>query len=186
MKVLRFLSVLLLSCVLFSCTGDSGLGIVGKDGFAIYTAKNLIKYDLLTDYSKFKLDTVELNEKPFLTGDDIVSYDQTSHILTLDKNRNELTFPGQSVYGQMFIVFLYNRPVYCGFFWYSFSSVPCNWIYIKDAIENDGLKSNQIEISAGYPDPSFFDGKDLRYNEDIIEYFKSAGKLTGNKPVKNS
>lgn len=182
MKVLRFFSVILLSCFLLSCSSDSELGKF-ESGFSIYTAKNITTYNHSIDYSQIKLDTVEVNEKPFLTGGDIISYDQATHVLTLNKNRKELTFPGQSVYGQMFIVYLYDKPVYCGFFWYSFSSVPCNWIYIRDTNENEGLKSNQIEISAGYPDPSFFNGKDPRSNNEITEFFKSAGKLIEGKHI---
>lgn len=195
MKALRFLVVLILSSVLFSCTGDSGWDLFGDkssrrrlndNGFAIYTAKNFMPYNQSIDYNTFNLDTVDLNDKPFLTGEDIISYDSSSHVLTLDKNRIELTYPRQSVYGQMFIVFLYDEPVYCGFFWYAFSSVPCNWIYIRDANENGGLKSNQIELSAGFPNPSFFYGSDPRSNKAIIDYFKSTGKLTGSDPAKYS
>jgi hypothetical protein len=194
MKALRFLSFLLLSSVLLSCTGDNGWDIFGDkpsrrrlndNGFAIYTAKNLISYNSNLDYSTFNLDTVEINEKPFLTGSDVISYDSASHVLTLDKNRIELTYPRQSVYGQMFIVFLYDKPVFCGFFWYSFSSVPCNWIFIKDANEKDELESNQIEFSAGYPNSSYFHGSDPRSDKDLIEYFKSSGKLIS-KPVKHA
>jgi hypothetical protein len=195
MKALRFLFILILSSVLISCTGDSGWDLFGDkpsrrrlndNGFAIYTTKNFMPYNQSIDYNTFNLDTVDLNDKPFLTGEDIISYDSSSHVLTLDKNRIELTYPRQSVYGQMFIVFLYDEPVYCGFFWYAFSSVPCNWIYIRDANENGGLKSNQIELSAGFPNPSFFHGSDPRSDKKIIEYFKSAGKLTAGKPIHHS
>lgn len=195
MKAIRFFPVILLALILFSCTNDSGWDVLGDrtsrrrlndNGFAIYTTRNFMPYNQSIDYNTFNLDTVDLNDKPFLTGEDIISYDSTSHVLTLDKNRIELTYPGQSVYGQMFIVFLYDKPVFCGFFWYAFSSVPCNWIYIRDVNENDELKSNQIELSAGYPNPSFFHGSDPRSNKAIIDYFKSTGKLTGCNPVKYS
>jgi len=154
--------------------------IPARSGFAIYIAKNYTPDNSSIDYGSIRLDTIELIETPFLTGSQIESYDSTNHVINLKQSKFNLAFPRTGVIGQLFVVFANNEPVYCGFFWSAISSIPCNWIFIEDPIENNGLTEKQIRISAGYPDPSHFKGLDPRNDSRIIDYFKNQGKLTGN------
>jgi len=179
------LSVLsLIALVLLSCSDKSNLDAIANSEFEIYLAKNLISYNSSIDYDKINLDTIGLNDMPFLTMSNIESYDTVNHIINLKKSKDNLDFPSPGVYGQMFVVVVDKAPVYCGFFWSIISSVPCNWIFIEDPNELNGLTDNQIQISAGYPNFSHFHGVDPRNNAKIFDVFSQNGKLTGNTKAK--
>ncbi len=43
---------------------------------------------------------------------------------------------------------------------------------IEPYYDLDSLKSNQIKISLGYPNDTYFDGEDLRLTNNIIDRLK--------------
>lgn len=181
--------IMMLSFIIFtqlSCSNYVDLNYDVKSDrseFAIYIARNPVRYNSNIDYDSIKLDTIKLLETPFLTSDQIESYDTSNHIINLKQSKFDLNYPPSGVYGQMFVVFANDEPVYCGFFWSIISSVPCNWIFIDDPRQQNGLTEKQIRISAGYPNSSFFHGNDPRNDSRIIGVFKNLKKLTGNSLV---
>ena len=188
MKTLKFqpsilLALSLIIMIQLSCSDESNLDSIDSSDFEIFLTENLINYNGSIDYSKINLDTIDLNDIPFLTMADIESYDTVNHIINLKKNKDDLDFPSPEVYGQMFVVVVDKEPVYCGFFWSIISSVPCNWIFIEDPNELNGLTDHQIQISAGYPNFSHFHGVDPRNNSCIIDVFRQNGKLTSNTRI---
>jgi hypothetical protein len=188
MKTLKFQlsNLIMLSLMTFmqlSCSDESNIDFVNSTDFEIFLTKNQISYNSLFDYSKINLDTIDLSDTPFLTMDDIESYDTVNHIINLKKSKDNLDFPSYGVFGQMFVVTVDKVPIYCGFFWSIMSSVPCNWIFIEDTIELNGLTDDQIQISAGYPNLSHFHGIDPRNDSMITDVFSQNGTLTGNTKV---
>ena len=148
--------------------------------YEIYVTKNRISYNFQTDYSTINLDTIELNDTPFLTSNEIESYDTVNHIINLKIPVDSLDFSDTPVYGQMFVVLVNKESVYCGFFWSAISSVPCQWIYMEDPNGPIGLNDFQIKLSAGYPNQSFFLGNDPRNAPKVFEALQLCNiKLTG-------
>jgi hypothetical protein len=188
MKTIKFeptilLVLSLITLIQVSCIDESNVDSIDKDDFEIYITKDLIHYDYRVDYSSFNLDTIPLAETPFLTMEGIKSYDTVNHIINLKESKYILIYPSPSVYGQMFVLTIDKTPVYCGFFWSNFSSVLCNWIFIEEPNEYNGLSENQIQINAGYPNFSHFHGIDPREDPLIISAFAKYGKLTGDSKV---
>jgi hypothetical protein len=188
MKTLKFAPAImivlsLITLTQLSCTEETNIESIKSGDFGIFLTKNQIGYDSSIDYSQIKLDTIEFEETPFLTLEDIESYDTVNHVINLSKSKNDLTFPSPYVFGQMFVVVVDNEPLYCGFFWSIMSSIPCNWIYIEDPNELNGISENQIQINAGYPDSSHFHGNDPRKNPIIYNLLSELGKLTGEAKI---
>jgi len=188
MKTLKFQPgiLIVLSLITFiqlSCSDESNLDSFDSKGFEIFLTKDQVSYNSSIDYSQINLDTIDLSSTPFLTMNDIESYDTINHIINLKKSRDNLDFPSSGVYGQMFVVLVDKKPIYCGFFWSIISSVPCNWIFIEEPSELNGLTENQIQISAGYPNFSHFHGIDPRNNSKIISVFSNLGMLTGDSKL---
>jgi hypothetical protein len=146
--------------------------------FEIFVTKYAVRYNSLIDYSKINLDTIQLRDTPFLTYNEIESYDSSSHIINLKIPIDSLDFPFINVHGHMFVVLVNSDPVYCGFFWTLASSISCRWIVILDSNELNGLTKTQIQISAGYPDKTWFTGVDPRNSPVIISDFEQNGMLT--------
>ena len=185
MKTLKFQPTILvvlslITLIQISCTDESNIDSINTNKFEIYMTKDQISYNGSIDYSQINLDTIDLGDTPLLTMDDIESYDTVNHIINLKKSKDNLDFPSPRVFGQMFVVLVDKNPKYCGFFWSIMSSVPCNWIFIEDPIELNGLTKYQIQINAGYPNFSHFHGNDPRNNSIILSSFSNLGKLTGN------
>lgn len=170
----------LMALVLLSCTDDSNIDSLTTSDFEIYLTESHLSYSSSIDYGDIDLDTIVLKDSPFLSTNDIKSYDTVHHILNLKKSKRELDYPASSVYGHMFVVLIDKNPVYCGFFWSLLSSVPCNWIMIEEPNESDGLTETQLQINLGYPNDSHFQGVDPRDNEMILRALTELGLLTGN------
>lgn len=188
MKTLKFQPTILvvlslITLIQLSCTEESNIDSINTNEFEIYMTKNQIPYNDSIDYSQINLDAIDLSDTPFLTLDDIESYDTVNHIINLKKSKNDLAFPSPSVFGQMFVVLVDKNPQYCGFFWSIISSVPCNWIFIEDPNELNGLTENQIQINAGYPDFSHFHSNDPRNSPTILNSLYELGKLTGDSKL---
>lgn len=113
--------------------------------------------------------------EPFLTQQDIVSYDAKTHEILLTepafKKVSELQVP---VAGRCFVVCLGEKIQYSGAFWTLLSSVSSPAIVIMKPFKMD---KPVITLEQGYPAPTFFTGTDPRNNPAIIEALRQAGKL---------
>lgn len=191
MKNIKFypavlLIVLSLTAIMqLNCSKELNTDSNNSNDFGIYISKNQIVYNDAIDYSQINLDTIKLIETPFLTANDIESYDTVNHIINLKKSKYDLVFPpARSSLGQMFVVRVNKKRQYCGFFWPSISSIPCHWIFIDEPFGNNTLAEYQIQINARSPFFSHPDNNDPRNNPMIIEYLTNHNKLTGDsKPT---
>jgi hypothetical protein len=142
-------------------------------GLRIYAANVAHTGDL--SYQHFDVDTVTLSDTPLIAYDEILTYDTAGHVLTLTMPRDSVLVPGMSVYGSAFVVTLDGDRLYGGFFWMSFSSIPCYVpIILLDTLFNP-LLPNQIRIARNYADPDTT-SPDPRHNAALFARLAADGK----------
>ena len=166
--------------LLISCEKDKNVNSNIREGFELYLTEKPYENDLHADYSNINFDTIALIENPILQYHDIKIYDTITHIISLNISNDSLNFGAIgtiSVRGRMFVATLDKKPIYCGFYWPLYSSLPCNWVFIEEPYpELDNLKNNEIKISfmsTVLKDPS----KDPRLDKRIVDRLKEDGKI---------
>ena len=142
-------------------------------GIELYLTVKPYSHNLYKDYGLINFDTILLSDKPFLRYNDLIKYDTITHKLTLGISHDSLKIGDAGVYGRMFVVTIDKKPIYCGFKWPVYSSVPCNWIFIEEPYQSlDNLNDNEIVISFN---SSVY--KDPRLDKRIVERLKNDGKI---------
>jgi hypothetical protein len=122
------------------------------------------------------LSYVEPSEKPLISQEDILSYDEQSHEIELTDDAYERLLALEvPVSGTSFLVCVDQSPLYSGAFWTPFSSLSFNGVVIL--IPPPPEDRNIITLELGYPTASFFEGGDPRNNETVFESLDQAGKL---------
>jgi hypothetical protein len=170
------LSIALASlCVLLAATSCSTPP--PTDGFAIYlTRHNIAPSDMEM------LSHVHLAEAPLISMDEVLSYDASTHELTLTfaayERLKALELP---VSGTTFVVCMNKGPIYWGAFWTPFSSLSFDGVTIWKPLGNDG--SSVVQIRMGYPGPFQDGGEDPRNDPAILGAFQQAGKLIVRPPA---
>jgi len=169
------LTIITLIClIVISCDkhNDDNKFDIGK-GFELYLTVTPYSHNLYKDYSNINFDTILLANKPFLRYNDLIKYDTITNKLTLGISHDSLKIGNAGVYGRMFVVTIDKEPIYCGFKWPLFSSVPCNWVFIEEPYKSlDNLNDNEIVISFN---SSVY--KDPRMDKRIIGRLKTDGKI---------
>jgi len=141
-------------------------------GVEIYLTKQNTKMFYLTDYTTINLDTIELEAKPYIKYADILYYDTTQHIIGLRYSHHNLSFDSVAVLGRMFVVTLNGQAQYCGFLWAAISSIPCNWVFMEEPIDElITYKQNEVQLKLMYPQTV-----DPRCNPEIFARLKADGK----------
>ena len=167
--IAALICVIFLSCKKNNDEKNNELG----NGFEIYLTEKPYAYNLETDYSVVDFDTITLSTEPILKYDDLISYDTTTHMLTLGISHDSLKIGDAGVYGRMFVVTVDKEPIYCGFKWPVISSVPCNWIFIAEPYQElDNLNDKEIVLSY-----SNVQAKDPRLDKKIIDRLEKDGKI---------
>jgi hypothetical protein len=135
------------------------------DGFAIY----LLAQDIpATELSRIDINRLNLETKPIISNDDIISYDKTNHIIELTQatyTRVQQIFP-IPINGMPFVVCVGNERIYTGAFWTPISSISFNGVVIMQPYN---AKNTTIQITLGYPGPEFFTGNDPRADLRILK-----------------
>ncbi len=165
--VILVIFVSLSASLLFAgCAKSNG----NHEGFGIYLPQGNVSpqnMPALTD--------IALPAQPFISSNDVVRYDATTHELTLTPTAfSRLVALQVPVYGKPFVVCVDRNPVYAGAFWSPVSSVSFSGITIAQPL-ND--QTNTVTIQLGYPAQSLFTGADPRNNTAIIDAFSQSGKL---------
>ena len=140
------------------------------EGFAIYLlAEDIPKSEMPP------LSDVELADEPFISLEDIVSYQQTTHEIELTVTAIE-KFSGLDVptSGKVFVVCVNREPIYWGAFWSWISSelYPGVTAYVYPFIT-----LNTIQLRFGYSNMEGFDGEDPRSDPRIMQSLEQAGRL---------
>ncbi|QHT66651.1 hypothetical protein GXP67_08265 [Rhodocytophaga rosea] len=141
-------------------------------GVEIYLAKQVNSYKWDIDYSQLNLDTIQLQTKPFLSYNQIKSYNPDNNTATLTIPLSQLSGFQTSVHGHMFVVTVDGKRQYCGFIQPLYSSAYLPWIVINEPLEAEGKDKNlkiHFNSQAANQDP--------RNNPEIIERLQKDGKL---------
>jgi hypothetical protein len=124
------------------------------------------------------LTELQLEEPPFLSIEDIVTYSWETHEMELTPSASEriawLERTRLSMGGLPFVVCAGGEPIYGGALWTSYSSVPYGGIVIDVYPASSG---QPLPIRLGYPSPEWFKGEDLRSDPRIRQSLEEAGKL---------
>jgi hypothetical protein len=146
-----------------------------NDDFAIYLLADSIP---ATELDQADINELILEDKPLISGEDIISYDTASHIIELTQTayaRIQNIFPTPvKVDGIPFVVCVGNERIYPGAFWTPLSSLSYNGIVILQPFDTE---STFIQIELGYPSPEVFIANDPRADPRILELLKQNGKL---------
>ena len=148
---------ILITLLIMSCEKKDNNRYDIGEGFEIYITKTPYSHNLYLDYSKVDFDSILLSDLPIFRYNDLIKYDTLTHKLTLAVSHDSIKFANAGVYGSMFVTTIDKVPIYCGFYWPVYSSVPCNWVYIEQPYYDlDRLDDKELVISFSsehYTDP---------------------------------
>lgn len=140
------------------------------EGFAIYLLARDIPVSRMPMMSH-----VELEENPFLSLEDIISYSQNTHEIKLTESAmNKLRDLDVPVNGKPFMVCVNRQEIYWGAFWTPISSLSFDGITILKPFSPE---QDSIQLEPGYPSASFLKGEDPRADARILQSLEKAGKL---------
>jgi hypothetical protein len=156
-------------CVLLM---SSGCSAPNHEGFAIYLTKGDIPPAQMPVLSH-----VDLAEQPIIAMNDIVTYNSSTHEITLMANAfDRISSLEVPVRGKSCMVCVDRKPIYWGAFWTPISSISFDGVTIWKPLSSQGPKVIKLEL--GYPSPSFYRGEDPRNNAEAMESLEQAGKLS--------
>jgi len=169
LKKLSFLLVIIYVLAISGCQPGK------DDDFAIY----LLAQDIpAAKLSQIDIDRLILENKPIISGDDIISYEKTDHMMELTRaaySRVQQVFPmSVTVNGLPFVVCVGKERIYTGAFWTPISSISYDGVVIMQPV---AAKGTTIQITLGYPAPDFFTGYDPRADGRIMRALEQDGKL---------
>lgn len=166
MRRQRALLALLLLSILCGCAPQP------EGDFAIWLPAQEIP---ISRPAEVDLDSVQLQDAPLISTEDIVAYTWATHEIELTAAAFErvvqLRVP---VSGTPFVACVGGRPVYWGAFWTPLSSLSFDGVVIWTPLGSTG---RGIQIELGYPSADFFAGDDPRDSPEIRRALERAGKL---------
>lgn len=147
------------------------------DVFAIYLAAEPVD-GRMTGYGKGDWSNLRLSASPLIAGDDIISYDLSTHSVRL--RREALArIPSPPVHGTPFVVVAQGHRVYLGVFVTIASSrsfaVPA--IVVDRYVMDPTRSRDTLVIERSYPSPEFGVGPDPRGDERIKTALAALRKL---------
>jgi|SRR5208282_3085571 len=173
MKFQQFIFSIAL-CLAFGCASSNS---THQHSFAIYLTASPVDARIL-GYYKGDWSQVKLSPTPVITDADILTYDFTTHSMTLTLEAIG-RIPRPSVSGTPFVVVADGEKIYLGAFTTSISSIPTalpsimvdrRWLYTNQP-------ANILLIERGYPNDSFGVGKDPRSDKRIKTVLAALNKL---------
>jgi hypothetical protein len=143
--------------------------------FGVY----LVKQDVsLRQMNETNLSEIRLEDKPFLSIDDVVTYSWDTHEMQLTASASQrvarLARSRLSMGGLPFVICASGEPIYGGALWTSYSSATYDGIVIDVYPAESG---QPLPIRLGYPTPEWFTGEDLRSDPRIHRSLGEADKL---------
>jgi hypothetical protein len=170
-RIGQFLSSSIVLIIVGAAVLSGGCASSNGEGFAIYLTRD----DILPAKME-ALSHVDLADACLVGMDDIVSYNQQTHVLKLTQEAYErLSKMDVRTSGKSFMVCVDKSPVYWGAFWTQFSSQSFDGVTIWQPLNNS--ETRMVTIRLGYPSSSFYNGEDPRSKPEIIQAFQQAGKL---------
>lgn len=131
------------------------------------------------DLKKPSISIRDLNGKPLINVSQLISYEWTSHTLTLSSGTRDKLYNALSsslVRGHPFTLNINDKVVYSGNFTTSLSSTSLDSVVIN-LFPSPDLSEDQIQIQLGYPTQEVFQGEDPRQNQWLKDSLETLGKL---------
>jgi hypothetical protein len=147
------------------------------DVFAIYLVADQVD-GRITAYGRGEWSQLRLAASPLITGDDLVSYEWSTHAMKL--RREALArIPRPPVHGTPFVVVANGQRVYLGAFVTILSSMPfaVPTISIDAQMVHPEQTADTLVIERAYPSPSFGTAPDPRSDERIKKALTALGKV---------
>lgn len=173
------MAMLAVALVLLSAPGDQDRSDRGEtaDVFAIYLVAEPVDRRI-PGYGKGDWSHLRLSVSPLIAGDDIISYDFSTHVMRL--RREALArIPRPPVDGTPFVVVAHGHRVYLGMFMTLASShslaVPA--IVVDRYVMDPTQPRDTLVIERSYPTPTFGVGPDPRGDERIKAALTALQKL---------
>ena len=179
----------ILSCIIIStCISCDNISLVGryesndnkretvkeqtgsKEGVAFYFIQN---FDLQT---KFDLDTVLLENEPFISDNEIIAYDSAAHIYELNKSGESFFLGEDNLDGKGFVLMVDNDTLYWGVIWSPIHSQSFSNVVLTLPL-TESLIGNFVELVEAYPSASFAAEQINLNDERLIARFNEVGKL---------
>ncbi len=167
----KYIVLMIIGLICSICNGQNTN--VHKE-FALYLTKDseLKEQDIIKN--KINIDDLILNDKPFISEDDIEYYDSQQSKIIVNSNSlilNKITF---KLNRQIFVVCIGEERLYWGSFWsIIMSSLPSHYYIIR----NYKLK-NELNIKIGYKiERSVSENNSIINSEKILKRLKKIGKL---------
>ncbi|NLB67523.1 MAG: hypothetical protein GX798_03575 [Bacteroidales bacterium] len=162
--IITFFSIMALGCEKVSSDGKVEL-------YLLDSYKTVREHSCQIDET-----TVKTKANPLISYDDFISYDPLTHeFLLSDRTVKVINNTEQSVHGIAFAIKANGEIIYTGYFWPSYSSATCDWVYIDPIMTSF---DNKMEVCLGYPGP--MPGQEIpdkRNDSRIIKIFKRDHKL---------
>lgn len=173
-KKIYFL-VILLTFALGACgqAEDKEPFVLEGEAFELYLISDQnITGGNLHDY---ELDDLPINEKPFLSTKDIVSYMWTDHAINLTEEaylKVVVNFSrGLPINGAPFVIVSNNERIYTGAFWSLASSAIFDGVVVLQPFDP---AIQPLFITLGYPTDDFFTGEDPRGDTRLRQALQAA------------
>jgi hypothetical protein len=149
----------------------SGGYLPSREGFAIYLTEGDIPPAQMPALSH-----VEIEERPVIAMDDVITYNAQTHELEVAASAYEDVFElDVPVSGMSFLVCVDREPIYWGAFWTPISSMSFDGVTIWKPMATRDPKVLTLEL--GYPSSSFYGGEDPRNDPRVLRSLEQAGKL---------
>ena len=168
----------LLTCAIGGVAVRANAPAANADVFAIYLVADAVDATI-TGYGRGDWSRLRLEASPLITGDDLVSYEWSTHSMKLRPDALAKIPARPSVSGKPFVVVANGKSVYLGVFLSILSSasfaVPT--IRVDAQMVSPNQPPDTLVIDRAYPSPSFGAGPDPRGDERIKAALTASGKL---------
>jgi len=173
MRTLTFIIVLYLFGTLVSCEKEPNFQNAGKD-VEIYL---IDKYKVIEGTAQIIDSTVKLKDKALINYDQILSYNQSTHIFEISESAIDTINQdgGLKCHFKAFAVTVDKNIIYTGYFWPSYASSIKQW-FVIDPILN--TESKGLKVQLAYPTDNFSGiYPDKRNDPRMINVFRRDGKI---------
>lgn len=173
MNASKTVYLLALFAVLSSMVGCNDNELISGDEIELYLLET---YSTVDNTEQIEESSIVLDTKPIVFYEDIISYDQNEFIFNLsDRAKSVIEKMNFPVNGRAFAVTVDRQLVYSGYFWPSYSSATCQWIY-ADPIMIDFYEG--LKINLGYPGQlPGANIPDNRNDNRLLQVLRRDGKL---------
>lgn len=147
-------------------------GMLQESSFGLY----LLAKDIPTNQiASVDLNTLELQDEPLISIDDIITYSQDTHEIQLTAEMmDRIASLRPPTSGTPFVVCAGGERIYWGAFWPGYSSQSFDGIVIDPIFAS---YKHSVQIQLGYPATGFYDGEDPRSDPRILDSLQKAKKL---------